>query len=120
MTKNKKKGKEATNDMYKTGFDKGYEVGMKLRPNDMYKAGFNIGYELGAKVWKEKSQSEYLRGYTAGFEGARKFSADMGLKEIKMLIFLCHPDKHQNSEKSNEALKLLIKLKEKKECAGSS
>lgn len=39
-------------------------------------------------------------------------STQLSEKQIKSLLFLCHPDKHDNSEKATEMTRVLLELRE--------
>jgi hypothetical protein len=51
-------------------------------------------------------QSVYKEGYTDGWN--RKPTLNLPPAVIKELVFLCHPDKHNNSERANEVTKWLL------------
>jgi hypothetical protein len=62
------------------------------------------------KKYKERNNTEYRR-----HEPPKQNSLPVSFEDdlIKKLIYLCHPDKHNNSEVANEVTKHLLNLRNK-------
>lgn len=80
-------------------------------------AATKFGY---AECWKchtdrkldQAADEGYQEGYAAGSAAAKKSRADMLDKnKIRSLLQLCHPDKHNGSQISNEVTAWLLSIR---------
>lgn len=78
----------------KKAYRKGYEEGRE----DQHRLSFSEGATKG-----------YNKGYSAGLKRGRAESTlNLSKEQVKVLISLCHPDKHNNSQTATQMTQWLL------------